>query len=205
MRVIVLCTGRSGSLTFARACQNISNYTVGHESRSQQLGENRFNYPDNHIEADNRLIWFPGALDREFSNNAFYVHLIRSREDTIQSYNRRWIKNGSLIRAYCEGIHQISLHKLDRHLRLEVVGDFYDQLNDNIAQFLKDKDHKLTLHIEKAANEFTLFWKMIGAEGDLEKALETFELKFNKSKTHRFKILRHEMRFRLMKLRRRIL
>ena len=204
MRVFVLCTGRSGSLTFIRACSQMNNYSTGHESKSRQLGVDRFSYPDNHIEADNRLSWFPGALDREFGNEAFYVHLIRNREDTIRSYNQRWIRNGSLIRAYCEEIHQIALHKLDRQRRLDVVADFYDQVNQNITQFLKDKERKLTIHIENSADEFPRFWKMIGAEGDLGKALETFGEKHNKSKTRRFKNFRHELRFRLMKLRRRI-
>ncbi|MEN8229607.1 MAG: hypothetical protein ABFS38_15710 [Bacteroidota bacterium] len=204
MRVFVLCTGRSGSLTFIRACSHITNYSAGHESRSRRLGADRFNYPDNHIEADNRLSWFPGALDREFGNEACYIHLIRNREDTIRSYNHRWIRNGSLIRAYCEGIHQIALHKLNHQRRLEVVGDFYEQVNENITHFLKDKEHKLTIQVEKAAEEFPRFWKMIEAEGDLEKALGTFDLKFNQSKTRRFKQFRHEIRFWLMKLRRRI-
>jgi len=123
MRVFVLCTGRSGSLTFIRACSHITNFSCGHETRSRRLGEDRFAYPDRHIEADNRLAWFPGAMESHFGGDAFYVHLIRNREDTVKSYNRRWIRNGSLIRAYCEGIHQIALHKLDPELRLEVVGD----------------------------------------------------------------------------------
>lgn len=204
MRVIVLCTGRSGSLTFARACSHITNYTVGHESRSRRLGKDRFTLPDNHIEADNRLVWFPAALEQEYGDRAFYVHLIRNREATIQSYNRRWIRNGSLIRAYCEGIHQIALHKLDRRLRLEVVGDFYDQVNANITHFLKDKEQQFCLHIENASVEFPQFWNLIGAEGDLKRAVATFDHTFNKSKTRRFKNFRHEMRFWLMKMRRRI-
>lgn len=205
MRVIVLCTGRSGSLTFIRACSHITNFSTGHESRAHRLGDDRFNYPDNHIEADNRLSWFLGALDRNFGNEAYYVHLIRKKEATIRSYNRRWIRNGSLIRAYCEGIHQIALHKLDKKRRLEVVADFYDQVNENITHFLKDKDQKVTLHIEKAAEEFPQFWKEIGAEGDFGKALDTFSQMHNKSKTRRYKQFRHEFRFGLMKLRRRIL
>ena len=205
MRVFVLCTGRSGSLTFVRACSHITNYTVGHESRSRLLGKDRFTYPDQHIEGDNRLSWFPGALEEEYGNDACYVHLIRNREDTIRSYNRRWIRNGSLIRAYCEGIHQIALHKLDSKRRVEVVEDFYDRVNENIVHFLKDKDQKFTIELEKASDAFPQFWKSIGAEGDLQLAMATFRQKHNKSKTRRLKEFRHEVRFGLMKLRRRIL
>jgi len=204
MRVFVLCTGRSGSLSFARACSHITNFASGHESFSRRLGDARFDYPDNHIEADNRLSWFLGSLDERFGNDAFYVHLVRNREDTIRSYNRRWVRNGSLIRAYCEGIQQITLHRLDRERRMAVVADFYDRVQDNILHFLKDKERKITIRIENAREEFPLFWEMIGAEGSLEKALESFELRHNRSVPGRFKHYRHELRFNLMKLRRRI-
>lgn len=204
MRVFVLCTGRSGSLSFSRACSHATNFSSGHESLSRRLGADRFNYPDNHIEADNRLSWLLGSLDERFGNDAVYVHLVRNREDTIRSYNRRWIRNGSLIRAYCEGIQQIALHRLDRDRRLAVVEDFYDRVNENILHFLKDKDNKLTIHIENAREEFPEFWVMIGAEGNLDKALESFEQRHNSSRQGHYKQFKHEIRFNLMKLRRRI-
>jgi hypothetical protein len=177
---------------------------VGHESRSRRLGANRFAYPDKHIEADNRLAWFTGALDREFGNDAYYVHLIRDRKETVDSYNRRWVRYGSLIRAYCEGLHQITIHTLDKKRRLEVVEDFYDNVNENIRQFLKDKKKVRTIHIEHIREEFPLFWTEIKAEGDLERALETFHSRHNRSKTGIFKLFRHEAKFRMMRLRRRI-
>lgn len=204
MRVFILCTGRSGSLSFARACSHITNFTSGHESLSRRLGNDRFNYPDNHIEADNRLSWFLGSLDKRFGNDALYIHLVRNREDTIQSYNRRWVRNGSLIRAYCEGIQQIALHRLDRERRLAVVADFYDRVDDNIQHFLKDKDKKLTIRIENAHEEFQLFWKRVGAEGNLDNALDSFDQRHNSSRPGGFKNCKHEIRFNLMKLRRRI-
>ena len=204
MRVFVLCIGRSGSLTFARACNHIINYTIGHESRSRSLGPDRFDYPDQHIEADNRLAWFTGALDRDFGNDALYVHLLRDRTKTVESYNQRWVRYGSLIRAYCEGIHQISIHRLDKQRRLEVVEDFYDNVNENIRHFLKDKEQVLTMHIECLEDEFPAFWKQIGADGEMEKALEEFTRKHNRSKTGQFKLFKHEAKFRMMRLRRRI-
>ncbi|MEA3462113.1 MAG: hypothetical protein U9R49_09555, partial [Bacteroidota bacterium] len=106
MRVFILCTGRSGSLAFSRACKAINNYTSDHEGRARRLGADRFAYPDQHIEADSRLVWFLGALDRDFGNDAFYVHLIRDKKKVVASYNRKWVRYGSIIKAYCEGIHQ---------------------------------------------------------------------------------------------------
>jgi len=183
----------------------MDNYTSGHESRARRLGDERFRYPENHIEADNRLSWFLGRLDQVYGNDAFYVHLIRNREDTIRSYNRRWVRNGSLIRAYCEGFQQIALHRLDRQRRLDVVGDFYDQVHCNIRHFLKDKKRQMTIRIERAGEEFPLFWERIGAEGDLTGALETLGSHYNRTSTRKMKHVRHELRFNLMKLRRRLL
>ncbi len=204
MRVFILSTGRSGSLSFARACGEISNYTVGHESRSRRLGEARLDYPDGHIEADNRLAWFTGALDRRFGNEAFYVHLIRERKEVVESYNRRWVRYGSLIRAYCEGIHQITIHTLDPERRLEVVEDFYDRVNENISLFLKDKEKVLTMHLEQIQEEFPRFWDAIGAEGDLDRALGILETRHNRSKTGPFKQFKHEAKYQLMRFWRRI-
>lgn len=204
MRVFILSTGRSGSLSFARACREISNYTSGHETRSRRLGEARFDYPDNHIEADNRLAWFTGALDRRFGKGAFYVHLLRDRREVVESYNRRWVRYGSLIRAYCEGIHQITIHTLDPQRRLEVVGDFYDRVNENIRLFLKDKDKVLTVHLERIRDEFPLFWDAIGAEGDLEQALGILNTRYNRSKSGPFRRFRHEAKYQFMRFRRRM-
>lgn len=168
------------------------------------LGKDRLLYPDQHIEADNRLSWILGSLDSSFGNQAYYVHLIRNKEETVRSYNRRWIRNGSLIRAFSEGIQQIAIHKLDDQRRLDVVNDFYDRVQDNIRHFLKDKEHQMVLHLESIEEEFPMFWKWIGAEGDLEGALETFTRKHNRSKSGKYKLFKHEFRFGLMKLRRRI-
>lgn len=202
MRVFVLCTGRSGSLTFIRACKQITNYTTGHESQARKVGEARFGYPDHHIEADNRLSWFAGTMDRLYGNDAFYVHLIRDKEATVNSYNRRWTRYGSLIRAYCEGILQITMNRLDDKKRKAVVADFYDRVNLNIAHFLKDKEHKMTLHLEQAQEAFPVFWERIGAEGNLEAALKELKGRHNVSRTRRMKQRRHELKFRLMQWKR---
>ncbi|WJI25223.1 hypothetical protein RHP47_05945 [Thermosynechococcus sp. QKsg1] len=50
MNVFVLCTGRCGSVTFAKACTFITNFSSAHESRTFLLGEARLAYPDRHIE-----------------------------------------------------------------------------------------------------------------------------------------------------------
>ncbi len=65
-------------MTFIQACKHISNFSSSHESRCGLLAEARLDYPENHIEADDRLSWFLGRLDKQYGNSAFYVHLKRN-------------------------------------------------------------------------------------------------------------------------------
>ena len=75
MNIFVLNTGRCGSTTFIKACQHIRNYTALHESRANRIAEQRLAYPRDHIEADNRLSWFLGRLDRQKFGNIAPDHV----------------------------------------------------------------------------------------------------------------------------------
>lgn len=176
MNVFVLCTGRSGSTTFHRACRHITNFTAAHEGRTSELGADRFAYPDDHIEVDNRLTWLLGRLDRAFGERAFYVHLRRDDRLTARSFDRRWSGRYSIIRAYAEGI----LRRRDR--TAAICLDYVDTVNANIETFLRDKPNSMTIRLEDARNGFAEFWKRIGADGDLEGALGEFEVMHNPSK-----------------------
>ncbi|MES9978612.1 MAG: hypothetical protein ABW107_07665, partial [Candidatus Thiodiazotropha sp. 6PLUC5] len=66
MNIFILNSGRCGSTTFIKACEHITNYTTGHETRAHLTGDKRIDYPDNHIEADNRLSWILGRIDNKF-------------------------------------------------------------------------------------------------------------------------------------------
>jgi hypothetical protein len=174
MNVFVLCTGRSGSTTFIKACAHISNYTSAHESRTGMLGELRFDYPSNHIEADNRLAWFLGRLDRHYGQNAVYVHLRRTDEDTARSFVSRF--SGGIIAAYRKAI----LMGLPENSRpMDVSLDYCDTVNSNIGLFLKDKFVCMDFRLENAKDDFQRFWEFIGAEGDLEAALVEFDINYN--------------------------
>jgi len=179
MNVFVLCTPRSSSYTFAKACSHISNYTVTHESKSRLLGKKRVLYPENHIEVDNRLAWFLGYLDEIYGDNAFYVHLIRDREKTAVSINKRWNLPASIVNAYGRAILVRGDRQQDNDL--EVCEDYYDTVTKNIQLFLKDKSHKMVFSVENARENFQEFWQKIGAEGKLNLALATWEVKHNAS------------------------
>jgi hypothetical protein len=181
MNIFILCTGRSGSSGFVKACKHITNFSAGHETLADKLGPERFNFPNNHIEADNRLSWQLGQLDKNYGQDAFYVHLIRDKEATANSYLNRFLLPKSMIYAYANGIKKSPPEILNNQERLKVCHDYVDTVNTNINGFLKDKPNKMTIKLERIQTDFKVFWKAIKAEGDLEKALGEFNIKHNPS------------------------
>lgn len=175
MNVFILCTGRCGSVTVSRACKHISNYTSGHESRTGMYGEKRLDYPENHIEADNRLSWFLGRLDEKYGDDAFYVHLRRDENATATSFVKRYRKG--IMRGYQKIIHRVP-RSAEEHA---VAVDYCHTVNSNIAMFLKDKTKTMQMDIDNAKEDFARLWELIGAEGDLDKALAEFDSRHNAS------------------------
>jgi hypothetical protein len=181
MNVFILCTGRSGSKSLIKACSYINNYTVGHETLARAVNDERLSYPKNHIEADNRLSWFLGRLDKVYSDKAFYVHLKRAKKPTVNSFVSRWDNQGSIIKSYAEGILLQGYKQLSQQKRIEVASDYYDTVNENIALFLKDKSYKMTIELEKIEQGFEEFYDVINAEGDKAKALHSLKNPINTS------------------------
>ncbi|TDY03750.1 hypothetical protein [Thiohalophilus thiocyanatoxydans] len=178
MNVFILNTGRCGSTTFIKACNHITNFSSAHESRISALGSERLNYPKNHIEADNRLSWLLGRLDRIYGDNAIYVHLKRNNNDTAQSFTKRY--SYGIIKAYRgDGILMWLPEDSDP---MAVSLDYCDTVNSNIDLFLKDKTHKMDMNLESIEQDFIAFWKLIGAEGDMNAALAEFGTRHNASK-----------------------
>ena len=176
MNVFVLCTGRCGSTTFVEACGHIRNYSAAHESRSGLVGGGRLDYPPRHIEADNRLSWFLGWLERAYGDGAFYVHLKRDELATARSFARRY--GSGIIDAYRTGILLGGPPHPDP---LRVCLDYYETVNANIEAFLKDKTKKVGVSLENAKEDFQNFWELVGAEGDLPAALSEWDKIYNAS------------------------
>lgn len=176
MNVFILCSGRSGSTTFIRACQHIENFSAGHETRFALLGESRLDFPDNHIEADNRLSWVLGKLGKKYGSDAYYVHLMRDIGETAASFNRRWDYPGSLVRAYTQGILMAGEQRGLKYCR-----DMLETIHHNIEYFLRDKPNQMTIHLENIREDFPRFWEWIGAEGDLDAALRHWNIRYNQS------------------------
>ena len=176
MNVFVLCTGRCGSTTLIKAAKHISNFTAGHETRSTFVGNRRLAYPTAHIEADNRLSWFLGRLDRAYGKDAFYIHLQRDLLATAESFCDRW--DFGIMKAYRADI----LMGTDSQERLAVSVDYCETVNENIRFFLKDKPNVMDFKLENAMSNWELFWNLIKAEGDFENSLMEWEIKYNARK-----------------------
>jgi hypothetical protein len=185
MNVFILGTGRCGSVTFIKACQAIENYSCGHESRVSLAGEQRFLYPENHIEADNRLSWFLGELETAYGDEAFYVHLTRDREKTALSFHKRFYNARSIVLAYSEGIKMMIPETMNYDQRYQACLDYVDTVNANITAFLEGKSKVIHITLENIEDDFVRFWDMIGATGDLDNALKVFSVKHNESSSRR--------------------
>ncbi len=159
----------------------MTNFSAAHESRSELTGKARFIFPENHIEADNRLSWQLGELDKHYGKNAFYVHLKRDQEATAKSFMTRFLLPKSMIYAYANGIKKSPPEIVDRKKRYEICLDYVDTVNLNIEAFLKDKPQQMKIEIENIHSDFKNFWQHIKAEGDFDLALSEFDKKHNRS------------------------
>ena len=182
MNIFVICTGRNGSSTLAKACSHIVNYSSGHETRCMAIGNERLDYPKNHIEIDNRLCFYLGSLDKKYGDNAFYVHLIRDEEKVIDSFNKRWADtNHSIIFAFAKTIKFLIPDALDETTKYEISKEYVQITKDNIEFFLKGKTNKIQIRLENFKEDFCEFWKWIGAEGNLELAIKELQKNHNAS------------------------
>lgn len=176
MNVFILNSGRCGSTTFIKSCQHIKNYTAAHESLITKIGAQRLDYPVDHIEADNRLSWFLGRLDRTYGETAYYVHLTRNKEDSTTSLSKR-IDFG-IMKAYEQGILMHGEHEAPAH---DIAGDYIDTIESNIKLFLRDKTNKMDVSLENIRIDYERFWTNINASGDLKLALKEWDINYNAS------------------------
>ena len=174
MNIFVLNTGRCGSMTFIKACQHITNFTAMHKSRSNLIGAQRLAYANHHIEADNRLCWMLGRLDERYGDNALYVHLQRDHFNTANSFAK--CSDSGIMRAYKEGILSGGNENQSPN---DIARDYIQTINSNIDLFLKDKTNTIKFQLENAKEDFKIFWEKIGAEGDIEAALNEWDTSDN--------------------------
>jgi len=181
VNIFVLCTGRCGSLTFAKACSCSTNFTSGHETNMFKFGPNRLAYPDQHIETDNRLSYMLGGLQQKWGNDAYYVHLMRDPEAVAASYFKRLVTFGGISRAWTEGVLMQKPRSGTKAQAMDMLRFWIEMMTCNIREFLRDKTYR-TIWIEDPKADFAEFWKEAGVEGNLEAALLHFDKKYNASR-----------------------
>jgi hypothetical protein len=133
---------------------------------------------------DNRLTWLLGRLEYYYGNSAIYIHMKRDKKETAKSFLRRFKSQQSIIKAYKNGILKSAK---DHYKKIDYCEDYVDTVNSNIELFLKDKGSVMEFHLENAVEDFKKFWHFIEAKGDFNKAIKTWEQKFNVSKKHKSK------------------
>jgi hypothetical protein len=173
--VFVLSPGRSGSKTFIEASRHLTNYSAAHESLASKIGDERFAYPEHHIEADNRLTWFTGQLAERFPDDVMYIHLIRDFDATVDSFQHRLQNSAyraSIMNAFAHGIVMKPGDWREDQQR-DLAAFYVETVKTNIEFFLKDRPHHV-VHLEDGGKCFNEFLTLIGAEGDLEKASSTW-------------------------------
>lgn len=175
VNVFVLGTGRCGSVAFAAACAHLENFTTGHESRARLIGSDRLDYPDGHIEVDNRLSWFLGSLaDRFGHGDVRYVHLVRDESAVVDSFVRRWDSpfRASIIRAFGHGIVMRTDDWADSDIRA-VCECYVRTVKANIDHFIRQHGG-VRCDIEACPDEFEQLVRTFGAEGDFDAARAEF-------------------------------
>lgn len=182
MNAFVLCTGRCGSKTFARAAMHCTNYTVAHESVELR---HALSYPDGHIEVNNRLAWFLGLLLKKFPD-ALYVHLKRDPTACARSYAPRRRAEFALMNAWRKAIRMGWYPNRGWDEEREPVVDaleMVEAINANIELGLKTlpPEQKMTVNIEEP-HDFESFWRWAGLQGDLGAARQTFCRVFDRSR-----------------------
>jgi hypothetical protein len=141
----------------------MDNFTTGHESLCGFL-----EYPDNHIEINPQ---FRVCLHRLIDKypDALFVHLFRSRESCVESLCS--LGRGSVMRAY-ESLHPSVMRAFD--LR-EVARCYYDFETRLIDLQLGEASLSARYRMEDWRLWWRGFWEDIGATGDYEAALESWE------------------------------
>lgn len=184
MNVFVLCAGRTASTTFAKAANTLDRFTAGHETNASKIGNERFDYPLNHIEVDNRLSWFLGGLDRRYGDSAKYVFLKRDNEKIAKSYLERWNLTVSIVRAFSKAV--LMKASINDSERLNICRFYVETVEENIQFFLKDKSKENIFYfeLEDSKNEFLRFSKWIGEEAS-DESLKIWDMHFNKNRFSR--------------------
>jgi hypothetical protein len=174
--VFILSSGRTATTAMAKACSHIPGYSADHESRSRLPFAERLNYPEWHIEADNRLLFFLMQLEDTYGDDALYVYLDRSAEEVAESYARRWHLNVSIVRAFTHGIQMIP--RVTRDGIRKQCHEFVSYSTDSFGRFLERRQHVVHLDTTRLSEEFSKLCELLEVKTPPE-ALQELEKRHN--------------------------
>lgn len=177
--VFVLSTGRAGSVTFANACQWITNFTTAHESKISDVSGDRIRYPDKHIEVDHRLSFFKGLIHANYDPaSTYWVYLKRNHLAVEYSWVRRTHIKGSMINTWPHA----AFFRPDTSNTLLMAQHYVRSTMADLQFFIDNVRHGSVINIEDPRDDFLDFWDAIGAQGDKLRALATLEERYNVSR-----------------------
>lgn len=190
--IFVLSTGRTATTAFATASSFIPGYTAAHESRSTKPFAERLDYAPNHIEADNRLIFFLAHIEEKFGDDAYYVQLVRSPSEVSKSYSDRWHLSVSIVRAWTHGMRMIPRIK-----ESEIEGccrDFVDWANSTLEIFLAKQKNVFRFDVSNAEAEYLRFLTWIGVGDPPPEAVAQWKKRHNKNAKNASTYIRKKLR-----------
>ena len=177
-RLFVLTIGRSGSTAFAAACSHSTRFTVGHESRSRLLLPERLQYPDSHIEVDNRLVHYLELLAEQYSEDAGFVYLTRDPKAIVDSYLRRWHLSISAVRAHGTST-LLRAGGIDRDDRRQITWDYVRLLDTRIRWHMARHEHSYELDGAELRSQLAAFWDHFHLGDGVKEAAAALEESYN--------------------------
>ena len=168
MNVFILSPGRTATTTLSEAFSCVKGWSSAHESRSQLLGDERVNYPEKHLEFDNRLTWFLPRLTKKYSSSALLVIVQKKQCRLASSYNKRWYKM-NIMKSYSQGILMRDL----KDNNLDVCKDYVSNVYEHLEYVSKDWMDCIYLDIDNPEEGVVGILNYIGGtESDLKEILE---------------------------------
>jgi ribosomal protein S13 len=123
-----------------------------------------------------------GSLDKFYGDAPIYVYLSRDTEQVIQSFTKRYSLNNiaGIMHGFGHGILQ-QPKKYEDDKVAELAEMYVDVVTDNIENFLKDKTKVVRFDIKDPEDSIRKIWEMAGIEGDVQKAIDEWSVKYNHS------------------------
>lgn len=171
MRVFVVGTGRCGTSTFFHACNHITNYGCGHESKRGPKQIGNWSFPDDHIEIASNLTVGLHKLIYKYPNS-LWVRLKRNKRECVRSLAEQASE------AMLDFAHQWwYLDMTEAVDNIEVASQFYDFCEDYYQRRLPN--NALFLDLEHIREQWSVFWNEARAEGDYLASLKEWDRNYN--------------------------